>query len=107
MKMVMAIVQADDVVAITETLVNAGYRVTRMATTGGWLHRENATLLLGVEDNMVNHVLRLLQHAVSHRTSYVAVPTESPSPQQEGETMEVQIGGATVFVLDIERFEQY
>ncbi len=36
MKMVMAIVQADDVVAITETLVNAGYRVTRMATTGGW-----------------------------------------------------------------------
>ncbi len=56
---------------------------------------------------MVNHVLRLLQHAGSHRTSYVAVPTESPSPQQEGETMEVQIGGATVFVLDIERFEQY
>ncbi|MCL4507689.1 MAG: cyclic-di-AMP receptor [Chloroflexi bacterium] len=106
MKMVMAVVQADDVVAISDALVNAGYRVTRMATTGGWLRRENATLLLGVEDNQVSHVLRLLQNTGSHRTTYVNVPTELPSPQ-EGEMMEVQVGGATVFVLDIERFERY
>ena len=106
MKMVMAIVHADDALAITDALVTAGYRVTRIATTGGWLRRENATLLLGVEDRQVNHVLRVLQQTGHHRTSYVSTPTDVPS-FQEGPLIEVEVGGATVFVLNVERFEHF
>ena len=104
MKMVMAIVQADDAVAIMDALVTAGYRVTQIATTGDWLRRENATLLMGLEDRQVNHALRVLQQTGRHRTSYISMPTEMPSPQ-EGQLIEVEIGGATVFVLNVERFE--
>lgn len=108
MKMVMAIVQADDAVAIMDALVTAGYRVTRMATTGGWLRRENATLLVGLQDEQVNHVLRLLQRTGRQRTTYVDMPLEARTIQNPQVTeSSVQVGGATVFVLDVERSEHY
>ncbi len=106
MKMVMAIVQADDVLAITDALVTSGYRVTRIATTGGWLRRENAKLLMGVEDRQVNHVLRVLQQTGRHRTTYVSAPSDTPS-HQESPLVEVDVGGATVFVLNVERLERF
>jgi uncharacterized protein YaaQ len=106
MKMVLAIVQADDAPSVMEALVNAGHRVTRVATTGGWLRRENATLLLGVEDERIDEVLRVLQGAGRHRTSYINMPMEMPGAQ-DAQMTEVEIGGATVFVLDVEGFDRF
>ncbi len=105
MKMILAVVQADDAVKVMQALTDAGHRVTRIATQGAWLRRENATLLLGVADNQVDGVLKILQQTARRRTSYVASPREVPgalSPQM----MDVEIGGATIFVLNVERFEQ-
>ncbi|MCL5997134.1 MAG: cyclic-di-AMP receptor [Chloroflexi bacterium] len=104
--MVMAIVQADDAPVISESLVAAGYRVTRIATTGGWLRRENTTLLLGVDDERVNHVIRVLQGTARRRTTYISMPLLMPGVQN-AEMTEVEIGGATVFVLDVEQFERF
>jgi uncharacterized protein YaaQ len=108
MKMILAIVQADDALAITDALVTAGYRVTRIATTGGWLRRENATLMLGVEDAQVNHVLRLLQRVGRERTTYVDMPVERQGTQNpQASESSVQVGSATVFVLDVEHSDRY
>lgn len=103
MKMILAVVQADDANKVTQALNKAGHRVTRIATQGGWLRRENATLLIGVEDEQVNHVLRVLRNTARRRLAYINVPGEvmgmyNPQP------LEVEVGGATVFVLDVERF---
>ncbi len=106
MKMVMAIVQAEDVSTITNALVDAGHRVTRIATTGGLLRRENVTLLLGVEDERVGEVITTLQKSGRHRKSTLSIPTEQPSGEV-AQTLHVEVGGATVFVLDVERFERY
>ncbi len=106
MKMVMAIVQAEDVPNVTNALVDAGHRVTRIATTGGLLRRENVTLLLGVEDERVDEVLRTLQQSGRHRKTSVNIPSEPPGGQV-AQTINVEVGGATIFVLDIERFERY
>jgi uncharacterized protein YaaQ len=105
MKMILAVVQPDDVNAVMRALNEGGHRVTRMATQGGWLRRENATLIVGVADNQVNDVLRVLRKTAQRRTAYVNVPGEvagtfSPQP------LEVEVGGATVFVLNVERFIQ-
>ena len=105
MKMILAIVQADDAPAIMEALLNSGHRVTRVATSGGWLRRENVTLLLGVEDAQVKHVLEILQQMGRHRSAYMSVPIDMVSPQ-EGQLIEVEVGGATVFVLNVQRFER-
>jgi uncharacterized protein YaaQ len=105
MKMILAVVQADDAGKVTQALNEAGYRVTRMATQGAWLRRENVTLLVGVEDTRVNDALRILRKTAQRRTAYINVPGEvmgayNPQP------LEVEVGGATVFVLNIERFER-
>jgi uncharacterized protein YaaQ len=105
MKMVLAVVQADDAPAIMDALVAAGHRVTRIATTGGWLRRENVTLLIGVTDRMVNHVLQVLQRKGRHRTTQLNLPLEVPWAEN-AEMTQIEVGGATVFVFDVEQFEQ-
>src|SRR6266508_3457964 len=103
MKMVMAIVQADDAPAIIDALVTAGHRVTRIATTGGWLRRENVTLIIGVADRMVDHVLQVLRRTGRHRIVIADLPLDVPWAADLG-AVEVELGGATVFVLNVERF---
>ena len=106
MKMVMAIVQADDAPKIMQALIETGHRVTRIATEGGWLRRENVTLLMGVEDEKIAEVLQVLQRTGRRRTSYISVPREMPGALN-AQVIDVEIGGATVFVLNVERFEHF
>jgi len=83
----------------------ASYRVTRVATEGGWLRRENTTLLIGVEDNRVEHALRTLKRAAGKRseTRYISGDVANGIPPQ---MVEEEVGGVTVFVVDAEHFEQ-
>jgi uncharacterized protein YaaQ len=107
MKMILAVIQADDASRVVQALNAAGFRVTRIATQGAWLRRENATLLVGVEDDKVTDVLRVLRSHAQRRTAYISVPAESSALDgmmgASGMPLEVEIGGATVFVLDVER----
>jgi uncharacterized protein YaaQ len=104
MKMILAVVQADDAAKVTQALIEGGHRVTRIATEGGWLRRENSTMLLGVNDDQVDEVLKILQNTARRRTSYISVPREVPGALN-AQVIDVEIGGATVFVLNVERFE--
>ncbi|MCW1968401.1 MAG: cyclic-di-AMP receptor [Anaerolineae bacterium] len=104
MKMILAIVQADDAGKAMSALVEKGHRVTRVATEGGWLRRENVTLLLGVEDDKVDEVMAILKKTGRRRTSYISVPREVPGALN-AQVIDVEVGGATVFVLPVERFE--
>jgi uncharacterized protein YaaQ len=104
MKMIMAIVQADDAGKVMKALVEAGHRVTRIATEGGWLRRENTTLLLGVEDEKVDAVVEVLKKTGRKRTAYISVPREVPGALN-AQVIDVEVGGATVFVMNVERFE--
>ena len=104
MKMILAVVQADDAAKVTQALIESGHRVTRIATEGGWLRRENTTLLLGIEDDKVDDVLRVLRGTARRRTSYISVPREVAGALN-AQVIDVEVGGATVFVLNVERFE--
>lgn len=95
----MAVVQADDAGRTAEALIEAGFRVTRIATTGGWLRRENTTLLCGVEDERVEEALGVL-----HRAGVRAAPSASSAPSAPAENTP---GRGIVFVMDVERFEHY
>lgn len=92
----MAVVQADDAARTAEALIEAGFRVTRIATTGGWLRRENTTLLCGVEDERVEEALGVLR-----RVGVRAAPSAPPGPAENTP------GRGIVFVMDVERFEHY
>lgn len=61
MKLMLIIVRDDDADQVTQELIQSEFRVTRMASTGGFLRRGNSTLLVGVEDNQVDTITDLLK----------------------------------------------
>jgi uncharacterized protein YaaQ len=109
MKLIVSIVNLDDLYALTDALVQADHEVTVISTTGGFLREGNATVLIGAEDASVTHVLRIVRDKCRTRTRYM----QPVSAGMEGEEsflvqpIEVEVGGAVVFVLDVERFERF
>ncbi len=93
MNLIVAIVHSDHAEAVTRALLDAGHRLTRLNTAGGFLRRGNATLLIGVEADRVDNVLGLIQANCPLQTE--------PNPPAVG----IPMYGATVFVLETARFE--
>jgi len=108
MKLLVAIVQGEDAGQTVEALSEAGLTVTKLASSGGFLQQGNATLLVGVEDERVEHAMALVRANCRERNRYL---TPMPPMVEPGEMfmpfpVEVQVGGATIFVLDVEQFER-
>jgi uncharacterized protein YaaQ len=107
MKLISAVVQDQDADRTTKALNEAGYRVTRVASTGGFFRVGNTTLLSGVNDSQVEAVISILRTTCERRTRLIpAGPNIVESAAMMGAFVEVEVGGATVFVLDVEHFEQ-
>ncbi|MFO7245650.1 MAG: cyclic-di-AMP receptor [Thermaerobacter sp.] len=108
MKLIVAIVQDKDAVRLIEALVDQGYRATKLATTGGFLREGNTTLLVGVEDDRVDDVLDIIRRICHSREQLVTplAPVGGPIDSYVPYPVEVLVGGATVFVLHVERYER-
>ncbi len=106
MKLLLAIVQSEDAPGLIERLTERGFRATRINTAGGFLKASNTTVLLGIDDDQVESVLDLIKQNCHTRTQYVnpLPPVMEPGEFYVPYPVEVQVGGATVFVLDVERF---
>jgi uncharacterized protein YaaQ len=108
MKLVVAIVQGEDAGQTVQALNAEGISVTRLASSGGFLQQGNATLLIGVEEERVEQVLAVVRSNCRQRSRYL---TPMPPMVEPGEPfmpfpVEVQVGGATIFVLDVQQFEK-
>jgi uncharacterized protein YaaQ len=109
MKLVIAVVQDKDSNRLSNALIKDGYRATKLASTGGFLRAGNTTFMIGVETEKVNDVLNVIKANCKIREQLV-----TPVSPMGGTTdsyipfpVEVQVGGAAVFVLPVERFEHY
>jgi uncharacterized protein YaaQ len=105
MKLILAIVSADDARSTQESLTAAGYRVTRAATEGGFLKRANVTFLIGCEDVQIQHAMQLLKRVAGRRTQKRLLPGE-PAAGMLPEEVDETVGGATLFVLPVDSFQQ-
>ena len=108
MKLVVTIVHSDDASGLVEGLLRKDYRATRLQSSGGFLKESNATIILGVEDAQVDEVIKIIRDQCTPRTQAV---NPLPPIMEPGEffmpyPFEVEVGGATVFVLPVERFER-
>ncbi len=107
MKLILAIVNDEDGNKVLNALSKEGFSVTKLATTGGFLKAGNMTLLSGVEDDQVQTVVDIIKDKSHRRTQITASPMPATaSPSFTPYPIEVQIGGATIFVLDVDRFEK-
>ncbi|HZJ85760.1 MAG TPA: cyclic-di-AMP receptor [Erysipelotrichaceae bacterium] len=104
MKLILAIVSNDDSQNVTTLLTKENYSVTRLATTGGFLKAGNTTIIVGTEDDKVEHVISLIGEESQKRTEIVPSSASYDLGRFASFPVEVEVGGATIFVLDIEQF---
>ncbi len=105
MKLIFAIVNKDDSGSVSSALTRAGFSVTKLATTGGFLKAGNTTFLMGTDDSRVDEVISIIEQHSRKRSQTVLSDTYGASTYASF-PMEVTVGGATVFVTDIERYEK-
>ena len=108
MKLIVAIVHNEDAGALVNALLERDHRATRLQSSGGFLKQSNATVIVGVEEDRVDEVIGIIRENCTSRTQIV---NPMPPIMEPGEffmpyPLEVEVGGATVFVLPVERFER-
>ncbi|WP_294562154.1 cyclic-di-AMP receptor [uncultured Traorella sp.] len=104
MKLILAIMSNDDAPTASSALTKEGYSVTRLATTGGFLRAGNTTLLIGCENEKVDKAIEVIGEYSSRRTEVVPATSSYDIGRFASFPVEVQVGGATIFVLDVEKF---
>lgn len=108
MKLVFAIVHDEDGPKVMDELNKGGFSVTKLCSTGGFLKAGNTTLLVGVEKDKLEDVIGIIK---KHSKSRKQAINSSMTPNGIGGVfipypVEVVVGGATIFVTDVERFEK-
>ena len=108
MKLILAIVSNEDSSKVSASLTKARFSVTKLATTGGFLMAGNTTFLIGVQDEKVDEVIKIIGDHSKKRTQMVPSSSSSASygvGMYSSYPIEVTVG-ATIFVMDVERFEK-
>lgn len=110
MKLAVAVVHNRDKGKVTEELIRAGFKFTVIASTGGFLREGNTTLLIGVEPDERDTLLELIAKNCMAREQVLNVLPVEAAPAAGAilaSPVKVPVGGAVVFLLDVEQFERY
>jgi uncharacterized protein YaaQ len=107
MKLVMAVIQHEDEDSLVQALEEASIGSTRIGSSGGFLRASNVTMLMAVPDDQVDKVLGLLKQHCKRRTRhlYPLLPNLEARERFLG-SIPVEVGGAMVFILPVERLER-
>ena len=106
MKLVMAIINHDDAHLVISRLTKEGISVTKLATTGGFLRSGNVTILVGVDEDRVPETIELIREHSKSRVEPMPTATGFGMGMFPTMPVDVRVGGATIFVLNVERFEK-
>src|SRR5438445_4584047 len=108
MKLVIAVVQGEDAQRTVAALTQAGVSSTRISSTGGFLQQGNVTLLVGVDEEKVPATVQIIRDNCRERSRYLTpvMPSAEPGDFLAAFPVEVQVGGATVFVVPVDAFEK-
>ncbi|MFW5972223.1 MAG: cyclic-di-AMP receptor [Bacillota bacterium] len=106
MKMVIAVVHDHDAHDLLEAVTKKGFKATKMASTGGFLREGNTTFMIGTDEEHVEELLEIIKENCESRKKTIAPmsPVANTMESYYSFPMEVQIGGATIFIIDVEQF---
>lgn len=109
MKLILAVIQDQDSNKLMNALVENNFRATKLASTGGFLKSGNTTFMIGTEDNRVERALQIINENCRARDQLVAPvsPMGGNADSYVPYPVEVEVGGATVFVLPVEQFHHF
>lgn len=109
MKLVIAVIQDSDSTKLLNALVEKGFRSTKLSSSGGFLKSGNTTIMIGTEDEKVQTVLDIIKGECQNRNQLISPvsPMGGNADSYIPYPVEVEVGGATVFVLPIDQFHQF
>lgn len=107
MKLVLAIINSDDAHSVISNLTRAEYNVTKLATTGGFLSSGNVTIIIGLPDEKLEGALEIIGKKSHSRKQVIPTASEVGMNFYSSMPVQVNVGGATVFVLNVEQFVKY
>ncbi|MFK2826985.1 cyclic-di-AMP receptor [Bacillus sp. B190/17] len=109
MKLILAVVQDQDSQRLSQALIENNFRATKLATTGGFLKAGNTTFIIGTDDIRLDRALAIIKDNCQSRDQMVAPvsPMGGNADSYVPYPVEVPVGGATVFVLPVEQFQQF
>ncbi len=106
MKLIYAIVNNDDSHSVAHAITKAGFQATKLASTGGFLLSGNTTFLICSDDDKVNEIIDIIATNSKKRKQFVPSSVSYGVGGYTSIPVEVTVGGATIFVTNIERFEK-
>ena len=111
MKLLFAIVQNEDAKKLIRSLNAAGLMVTRISTTGGFLQGGNTTVMMGLDEERIDDALEIIKKEAKTRKEHTVAPQAAIpgySYTYTGSTpLQITVGGAVVFIVDVWRYEQF
>lgn len=106
MKMIIAILNADDAPIVMQNVIKEGFSVTKLSTSGGFLRAGNVTVLIGTSEEKVQDVIDVIGKYSKSRKQIIPTTAEAGMNFYPAMPVEVLVGGATIFVMDVDRFEK-
>lgn len=103
--LIMAVVQEQDIEQATSAAESLGAPVVYLTSTGGFLGRRNATLLIGLPEGLETDLIKALHDTCRQRVEYLTMPVEG-APMPLPTPVPVTVGGATIFALPVDYFEE-
>ena len=107
MKLIIAVVSNDDSHSLSNALTKENFAVTKLATTGGFLKIGNTTMLIGTEEDRVEKCIEIIKEESKQRTELIPSTASYDIGRFATFPVEVQVGGGTIFVVDVEKFIKF
>lgn len=109
MKLILAVIQDQDSNRLLNALLKNQFRATKLASTGGFLKSGNTTFLIGTEDDRVDEALKIIKDNCQSRNQLVSPvsPIGGNANAYISNSINVQVGGATVFIIPVEQFYSF
>lgn len=106
MKLIFAIVNNDDSHSVSSALAKEGIFTTKLASTGGFLMSGNTTFMICAEDEKIDMIINIIKEKSHKRKQFVPSASSYGTGTYTAFPVEVSVGGATIFITDIVRFEK-
>lgn len=108
MKLIIAIVQDIDSENLVEKLNANGFKITKISSTGGFLKSGNVTLLSGIEDDRYDEFMEIMKKNSKQREVKRTIqPVNIPGQALITVPIDVKVGGASIFVMNVVDFKRY
>jgi len=105
-RMAITIVDGSQSRDLIKALNQDHFPVTTLDAVGGFLHEAMVTLVVGMAESRLPDFFTLIRELCPCRTRYVPMGVELSLSPGYPMMIEARVGGATVFILPVERFVQ-